>query len=167
MKKYLLRGIVCLLSVALLTGAVPVVAAAVDNELVLSKIGHTSTDTLTLSNPSTRAVTLTVPYKFYGTTLDLSSGLIIEKAPTVSAAVTQISAGVGCDHRCAGSSGPEHLSLRYILQGLRHIDGLYDDLQRQHCPADHAAGSLYRHRLKICRRHDRRFNDERRHLLGS
>jgi hypothetical protein len=93
MKKNLRRGIVFLLTVMMLIGMLPSVSLAADNELVLSKIGHDATDTIKITNPATRAVTLTVPYLYSdnGNTVNLNTGLIIEKADTISRVNTSFS----------------------------------------------------------------------------
>lgn len=52
------------------------IAYAANNASVLETIGHEDTDTVTL-NDTTRTVTLTVPYAYAGTTVDLSNGLDI------------------------------------------------------------------------------------------
>lgn len=93
MKKLLLKCCAALLAVSLLSGVLPVVSAASDNELVLTKIGHTSSDTISIAAATTRSVTLTVPYSFSGSMLDLSSGLIVEKASSIDSVITIFGSG--------------------------------------------------------------------------
>lgn len=59
-------------------------ALAANNELVLAKIGHLSTNTITITSSSARDITLTVPYGYNGGTLDLSTGMVIEKATNIA-----------------------------------------------------------------------------------
>jgi len=69
------RVISCLLIVIMLFSSLPAALAA--NEYsVLTSIGHSDTNTVTLSG-STRQVTLTVPFDYPGTALDLVNGLDI------------------------------------------------------------------------------------------
>lgn len=73
MLKHFKYGVACVIAAGLLflfTG----MAGAVDNEPVLRSIGHENTDTVMLSG-STREVTLTVPYAYGQTTVDLFNGL--------------------------------------------------------------------------------------------
>jgi hypothetical protein len=60
----------------LLSGAANLLALAADNESVLTSISHRYADTVLLSG-SARSVTLTVPFSYPGSSLDLSNGLDI------------------------------------------------------------------------------------------
>ena len=68
---------------------------AVDEDSVLTSIGHGSTDTVTFTG-SERSVTLTVAYGYPGTTVDLANGLIItwDKALYKSVVAAPASAAV-------------------------------------------------------------------------
>ena len=68
-------GIAFLLAVLMSLYMIPV-ALAEDNASVLQSIGHEDTDTVTL-NGTARTVTLTVPFPYAGSEVDLSNGLNI------------------------------------------------------------------------------------------
>ncbi len=106
MKRILLRCYSVLLVIALMTGMLSIVSYASDNELVLTKIGHTLTDTVSITSAATRSVTLTVPFSCGGNTLELSSGLIIEKASAIDCVVTNFPSGSAAAIGEAGTTGP-------------------------------------------------------------
>jgi hypothetical protein len=106
MKRILLRCFSVLVVMALLTGMLSIVSYASDNELVLTKIGHTMSDTISLTNAATRSVSLTVPFSYSGNTLDLSSGLILEKTSSIDCVVTSFPSGSAAAIGEAGTAGP-------------------------------------------------------------
>jgi hypothetical protein len=106
MKKIYLRLFTVLTVIALLTCAFPLTSLASDNELVLTKIGHSLGDTVSITNTSVRSVTLTVPFSYGGNTLDLSTGLIIEKASSIDSVITSFPAGAAAVIGDAGAAGP-------------------------------------------------------------
>ena len=106
MKKFILRSFVVILIVALTIGYLPVSAAAAGNELVLTKIGHSKTDSATLTDLSVRAVTLTAPNRTTGTTIDLNTGLIVEKASPIGTVITSFDAGSVATIGEPGTPGP-------------------------------------------------------------
>lgn len=95
------------LTISLLTGLVPMISRAATNELVLTQIGHNKADSVVISDSSTRAVTLTLPYSYSGSTVDLSDGgLRIEKASTIGPVVTIFESGSTATIGTPGSPGP-------------------------------------------------------------
>ncbi|MPM09080.1 hypothetical protein SDC9_55396 [bioreactor metagenome] len=86
-----LRNIVCfLLVIAILFTSHPSSYAA-NEDSVLTSIGHSDTDTVTLSS-TTRNVTLTVPYDYKGTTVYLINGLDISYDETLYKSVVAVPA---------------------------------------------------------------------------
>jgi hypothetical protein len=81
------------LTIILLVGILPTISLAATADLVLKKIGHTSTDTVSITSASTRSVALKVPYLYSGNTVDLSKGLIVEKATGIDSIVTSFKSG--------------------------------------------------------------------------
>ncbi|SHH78248.1 S-layer homology domain-containing protein [Sporobacter termitidis DSM 10068] len=114
MKKHFLRVFVFVLIISLTAGFLPVVASAADNELVLTKIGHMDTNTVSISNASTRAVTLTVPYLYSESTVDLRTGLIYDMASTISDVITDFNSGSVA--QVDGSSGV-NMTVTYYRNG--------------------------------------------------
>ncbi len=106
MKRFLLRCFTVLLGITLLTGLLPTLGFAADDELVLTKIGHSSSDTVSITKADARAVTLTVPFSYAGNTLDLSSGLIIEKASSIDSVITGFHSGAMASVGDAGRARP-------------------------------------------------------------
>lgn len=118
MKSMLLRLFAVLLAFSLMTGFTPISASASDNELVLTKIGHTNTDTVNLTNPASRTVTLTVPFSYGGNMLDLSTGLTIDKATSIDTVVTSFGSGSAAEIGDAGRAGaPVVMTVIYYKGG--------------------------------------------------
>lgn len=118
MKKIVIRCCTVLLGLVLLTGLLPIATYAAGGELVLTKIGHTSSDSVSITNASIRAVTLTVPFSYTGKTLDLSAGLIIEKAPVIDSVITNFSSGALAVVGDVGTAGlPVSMSVTYYKGG--------------------------------------------------
>jgi hypothetical protein len=117
-KKIMFLCCTVLLGLALLTGLLPAFTYAAGSELVLTKIGHTSSDSVSITNASTRSVKLTVPFSYAGNTLDLSTGLIIEKAPAIDSVITSFNTGVLATVGDAGTAGPPvSMSVAYYKGG--------------------------------------------------
>jgi hypothetical protein len=117
-KRILLRCFTILLGIILLTGLLPVLSYAADNELVLTKIGHTSSDTVSITNPSLRSITLTVPFSYTSAALDLSSGLIVDKAPSIDSVITSFSSGASASIGEPGTAGPPvSMTVTYYKNG--------------------------------------------------
>ena len=87
MKKQLLKYASFLLTIALLIGILPASALAANDVLVISQISHADTDTVTITTPTVRDITLTVPASYGSTTIDLSSGLNITPAAGIDSAI--------------------------------------------------------------------------------
>lgn len=88
--KFLKRVVAASLAVMVVISLLPPVYA-VDNASVLTSIGHSSTDTVALS-ASERNVTLTVPYDYSGSEVDLVNGLIITWDETAYKSVVAVPA---------------------------------------------------------------------------
>ncbi|NLL38140.1 MAG: hypothetical protein GX254_00930 [Clostridiales bacterium] len=84
MKKHLKRVAALLLILVITCSFMQLSVFAASNELVITKIGHADTNTVSITSSSTRAITLTVPYGYVGDTLDLSTQMTIEKASGIS-----------------------------------------------------------------------------------
>lgn len=80
MRNHLKRIAAILLIIVIACSFMQLTAFAASNELVLTKIGHAKTNIVSITDSSTRAITLTVPYGYVGDTLDLSTEMTIEKA---------------------------------------------------------------------------------------
>ncbi len=77
-EKTLLRSFIVILIAVLIIGFFPVSASAV-NELVLTKLGHSKNGYRHHLDPALRSVTLTAPNRTSGNTIDLNTGLIVER----------------------------------------------------------------------------------------
>ncbi len=118
MKNMIRHCFAFLMAVSLFIGALPIIASAADNELVLTKVGHTHSDTINITNPATRSVTLTVPFSFTGNTLDLSAGLIVDKASSIDSVITSFSAGSAASIGESGTAGaPVSMTVTYYKGG--------------------------------------------------
>lgn len=105
------RGLAFLLLFALVCGMLPVPMAEDidhDGESVLTSIGHTKTDTVTLSGDE-RSVTLTAPYGT--TTVDLAQGIDLDWGNVYSDAIPSFPKG---SQATAGGSAVEMLVTYYL-----------------------------------------------------
>ncbi len=76
------------------------IALSENNASVLQSIGHTDTDTVTLS-VAARTITLTVPYAYMGNTVDLSNGLDITYNESLYKHVVAVPESVATVHGAA------------------------------------------------------------------
>lgn len=118
MKKIIMRRSAFLLAIALMIGLLPTIALASDNELVLTKIGHTSSDTVSITNAATRSVTLTVPFSYAANSLDLSAGLVVDKSSAIDSVITSFTAGSAAAIGEVGVAGPPvSMTVTYYKSG--------------------------------------------------
>ena len=118
MKRIFLRCFTVLLEIALLTGLLPIMSSAADDELVLTKIGHASSDAVSITTAATRSVMLTVPFSYAGNTIDLSTDLTIEKAASIRTVITHFYDGSTASVGDGGSPGsPVSMTVLYYKDG--------------------------------------------------